>query len=215
MNVMLFIVVLLSSTAGGLASVTYNPSPIEANGQSCQSDVPFEKALLEIENIIEMSIELDEERPSPDPAPSLALNSTVEMLSNQVAEILQGVSNTSQALELAMNEIQKIRQELVTLAGFNNTLQALNETLMQLGQEIIDLRQEIDQPPGNSPQMGLGLSQQQPAESCKAIFENTPTLPSNFYWIGTSNETAVQLYCDMDRECCNTTSGGWTRIQCF
>ena len=47
------------------------------------------------------------------------------------------------------------------------------------------------------------------AVSCSAL----PTsCPSGYYWIRTSNRTAVQVYCDMDRVCgCNAT-GGWTRI---
>ena len=50
--------------------------------------------------------------------------------------------------------------------------------------------------------------QSSPATSCSQL----PTgCPSGNYWIST-NGTAVQVYCDMDRMCgCNTT-GGWTRI---
>ena len=36
--------------------------------------------------------------------------------------------------------------------------------------------------------------------------------PSSYYWVRSSNGTAVQVYCDMDRVCgCNST-GGWTRV---
>jgi len=52
-------------------------------------------------------------------------------------------------------------------------------------------------------------TQSSPAVSCSAL----PTsCPSGYYWIRTSNGSAVQVYCDMDRVCgCNVT-GGWTRI---
>ena len=48
-----------------------------------------------------------------------------------------------------------------------------------------------------------------PAVSCSAL----PTsCPSGYYWVRSSNESAVQVYCDMNRVCgCNDT-GGWTRV---
>ena len=54
-----------------------------------------------------------------------------------------------------------------------------------------------------------GLTQASPVASCSAL----PTsCSSGYYWIGSSNGTAVQLYCDMNRVCgCNST-GGWTRV---
>ena len=55
----------------------------------------------------------------------------------------------------------------------------------------------------------LGQTQASPVASCSALFENCP---SDYYWVGSSNGTAVQVYCDMDRVCgCNST-GGWTRV---
>ena len=55
----------------------------------------------------------------------------------------------------------------------------------------------------------LGQTQASPVASCSALFANCP---SDYYWVGSSNGTAVQVYCDMDRVCgCNST-GGWTRV---
>jgi len=51
--------------------------------------------------------------------------------------------------------------------------------------------------------------QTSPAASCSAI---STSCPSGYYWIRSSNGSAVQVYCDMDRVCgCNST-GGWARI---
>ena len=48
-----------------------------------------------------------------------------------------------------------------------------------------------------------------PASSCKDIPQDSP---SGEYWIQNNNSSSpIQLYCDMDRTCCNTT-GGWTRV---
>jgi len=38
------------------------------------------------------------------------------------------------------------------------------------------------------------------------------TCPTGYYWLRSSNGTAVQVCCDTDRVCgCNST-GGWTRV---
>jgi len=52
-------------------------------------------------------------------------------------------------------------------------------------------------------------TQASPVASCSAL----PTsCSSDYYWVRSSNGTAVQVYCDMDRVCgCNNT-GGWTRV---
>ena len=52
-------------------------------------------------------------------------------------------------------------------------------------------------------------AQSSPAASCSTL----PTsCPSGYYWVRSSNGSAVQVYCDMNRVCgCNDT-GGWTRV---
>ena len=53
------------------------------------------------------------------------------------------------------------------------------------------------------------LTQSSPATSCSAL----PTAcPSDYYWVRSSNGSAVQVYCDMDRVCGCSGSGGWTRV---
>lgn len=48
-----------------------------------------------------------------------------------------------------------------------------------------------------------------PIASCSAL---STTCPSDYYWVRSSNGSAVQVYCSMDRVCgCNIT-GGWTRV---
>ena len=48
-----------------------------------------------------------------------------------------------------------------------------------------------------------------PAASCSAL----PTsCPSGYYSVRSSNGSAVQVYCDMDRVCGCSGNGGWTRV---
>ena len=59
-----------------------------------------------------------------------------------------------------------------------------------------------------------GQVQENPASSCLDVSQCNPQLPSEHYWIASSNGTAVRVYCDMTRECsCSSASvGGWSRV---
>ncbi len=59
-----------------------------------------------------------------------------------------------------------------------------------------------------------GQVQENPASSCLEVSQCNPQLPSEHYWITSSNGTAVRVYCDMTRECsCSSASvGGWSRV---
>ena len=48
-----------------------------------------------------------------------------------------------------------------------------------------------------------------PAASCSEISANCT---SGYYWVRSSNGTAVQVYCDMDRRCGCTSTRGWVRV---
>ena len=55
----------------------------------------------------------------------------------------------------------------------------------------------------------VGQTQANPAASCSEI----PTsCSSGYYWVSSSNETAVQVYCDTQRVCGCSNTAGWTRI---
>ena len=53
-------------------------------------------------------------------------------------------------------------------------------------------------------------SENNPATSCKAIYECDPSSPSGYYWINGATGP-VQLYCLMDINNCGGTTGGWMR----
>ena len=59
-----------------------------------------------------------------------------------------------------------------------------------------------------------GQVQENPASSCLEVSQCNPQLPSEYYWITSSSGAAVQVYCDMTRECsCSSASvGGWSRV---
>ena len=59
--------------------------------------------------------------------------------------------------------------------------------------------------------LNCGLLITFPAASCATILLFAPSLPSGYYWIKSSNGSAVRVYCDMTRSCGNIT-GGWMRV---
>ena len=60
------------------------------------------------------------------------------------------------------------------------------------------------------PQLNLGgNSETNPAASCSELLDRGRN--SGYYWIRANGNSAVEVYCDMNRRCCNS-SGGWTRV---
>ena len=59
----------------------------------------------------------------------------------------------------------------------------------------------------------LGQLEHCPAASCSDIVAKSQVLRSSgYHWIISSNGTAVQVYCDMDRVCGCHSTGVWTRV---
>ena len=64
------------------------------------------------------------------------------------------------------------------------------------------------------PCLSRGQIWEKPAVSCLEVAQCNSQLPSEYYWITSSNGTAIQVYCDMTRKCsCSTAAvGGWSRV---
>ena len=178
----LFVLVLLAGFAsqGGRASVTYQPTPLKGDGQGCPSDENMAQAIENFHSLIEERVETES---TPETRLLTELNTAVETLSQEVAEL----SINSLTANETLTELNQEVAELSTATTLTEVLQVINEP---------------------------GLTRVLPAESCSEIFDSKPDLPSGNYWITSSNETAVQLYCNniMARRCCGETIGGWTRV---
>ena len=57
----------------------------------------------------------------------------------------------------------------------------------------------------------LGQDQENPAASCQKIVECNSSASSGDYWLRSGNGSAVQMFCNMTRRCCNS-AGGWARV---
>ena len=104
-----------------------------------------------------------------------------------VAVVLNPVLNSSQQVESLEMEVERLQLSL------NETVKEIRVTIRQHTELLHKLT------------LGSIIN---PARSCSEILPVHSV--SGEYWIQTSN-TPVQVYCDMNRTCCNST-GGWTRV---
>ena len=56
-----------------------------------------------------------------------------------------------------------------------------------------------------------GGCRENPARSCLQIASDNSSALSGLYWVENSDGSAVRVFCDMNRHCCNST-GGWVRV---
>ena len=71
--------------------------------------------------------------------------------------------------------------------------------------------------PSDSQSLGLWHtnSEDEPAESCNAIFANDTNAPSGYYWIKVSSGSPIRVYCKMQDATCDNLTGGWMRVAYF
>ena len=65
-----------------------------------------------------------------------------------------------------------------------------------------------------APELSCSItSQDNPADSCQAIYRCDPTAPSGYYWVRTDRvHGPQQVYCEMNTAQCGDITGGWTRV---
>ena len=87
-------------------------------------------------------------------------------------------------------------------------LQQLSILQNQLLSDNTVLLQQLSILHGHTEQLLLGQSSSNPAASCAAL---PPSSHSGYYWVRTSNGSAVSVYCDMTLSCGGVT-GGWIKM---
>ena len=121
---------------------------------------------------------------------------------------------------IAIAEISKLKSEAtISTSSLHQLIMELNESIssvsLVLNQDSAVLSQEVIQNisalNNTLTYLFQGKSQVLPAPSCAAILLVNPSSPSGYYWITSSDGSAVRVYCDMTRSCGNIT-GGWTRV---
>ena len=56
-----------------------------------------------------------------------------------------------------------------------------------------------------------GTSEDEPANSCREIYDCDSTTPSGNYWVRRTTGGAVEVFCDMQTTNCGNINGGWMR----
>ena len=88
----------------------------------------------------------------------------------------------------------------IELSDLENNLKSTMKRLLKPIQTQLDYHLPPPQP----------NSEDNPAESCKAIYDMYTNAPSGHYWIKTSS-SPVRVYCKMNATCENL-KGGWMRV---
>ena len=98
-----------------------------------------------------------------------------------------GPPGTATCTEQLKEDVERLREELRTLSFCNTSCT-----------------------PQSRPQCA-GTTVDNPATSCKEIYNCDPNSPSGNYWISTDS-VPQEVYCEMRATQCGNIAGGWTRV---
>ena len=120
------------------------------------------------------------------------LSMSLDELELEVDQIQETQLNTSESIHMFFEELDLNTDQL------NSSIETISGDLIAIEgktQLLIDYFQ-------------IGQSEENPSPSCAAL---RGLSPSGYYWVRTSNGSAVHVYCDMTRSCGGVT-GGWVRV---
>ena len=113
------------------------------------------------------------------------------------------------SIEQAIERLENKFNEKMADSKPEQNLTSIMERLLKPIKEQLDYHLP---PPPQPTQPSIENSEDNPAESCKALYYGYPESPSGYYWIKPSSDsTAIRVYCKMDASCGNMT-GGWMRV---
>ncbi len=92
-------------------------------------------------------------------------------------------------------------QKQKAIEGMNEVISSNDILASQLKQQVSMLKKGLKCGPYNT-------TSSIPAKSCRALPKRSP---SGYYWVASSNHSAIRVYCDMTRTCGSIT-GGWMRV---
>ena len=145
-----------------------------------------------------------------DPSIKLQLQQINDNISSDLnISINNQLSMSLDELELEVDQIQETQL---------NTSESLHMLFKQLNLNTDQLNSSIEAISGDSiaiedktqlliDYFQIGQSEDDPSPSCAAL---RGLSPSGYYWVRTSNGSAVRVYCDMTRSC--GVTGGWVRV---
>ena len=129
------------------------------------------------------------------------INSSQQMSSEQLLQEISAIDTRTQQINSSQ---EMFSQELLQdISELNSRIEQVNTSLLE---EVNDVQTQAQETVDRLEV--LGELPTFPASSCAAILA---TLPSGFYYVRSSNGSAVRVYCDMTLSCGGVT-GGWMRV---
>ena len=124
----------------------------------------------------------------------------------EINSAISRINKTDDTLALENGLIAKKDKLYAIESNLTSTMERLLKPIQQQLNYHLPL-------PSDSQSLGLWQtnSENEPAESCKAVFANDSNAPSGYYWIKVSSGSPIRVYCKMDATCGNLT-GGWMRV---
>ena len=116
------------------------------------------------------------------------------------------VSSLKSKLDIPSDESGRSYEEL--LNSISLLQETLNSSIVLANQRYEVLESKTQQLLSTLDSLGQPYS---PAASCAVLLDFFPSSPSGHYWVRSSNDSAVHVYCDMTRSCGNII-GGWMRV---
>ena len=141
----------------------------------------------------------------------------VQVVYSQVDPVIGTCSNTVMVMtkEEMKREIRaQVADALANGESLNcNSTETTNsniyEAIENLGQEINNKLEVITRK--LSSLHILGMTASHPATSCQEIYNLNPNTPSGYYWLQSTNDSAVHVYCVMTLTC-KGVGGGWMQV---
>ena len=121
---------------------------------------------------------------------------SLDELELEVDQIQETQLNTSESLHMLFKQLNLNTDQL------NSSIEAIGgdtTAIEDKTQLLIDYFQ-------------IGQFEENPSPSCAAL---RGLSPSGYYWVRTSNGSAVRVYCDMTRSCGGVTGGSYHFTNCL
>ena len=120
------------------------------------------------------------------------LSMSLDELELEVDQIQETQLNTSKSLHMLFKELDLNTDQL------NSSIETISGDIFAIKNKTQLLINYLQ----------IGQSEENPSPSCAAL---RGLSSSGYYWVRTSNGSAVRVYCDMTRSCGGVT-GGWVRV---
>ena len=136
-------------------------------------------------------------------------NASLDVLHQQINDLASTLNTSIEQIQIREDEKQQ-----KTNASLDVLHQQINDLASTLNTSIeqIQIREDekLQKTNASLDVLSKKINSFHPA-SCAAILQLYPSSPSGYYWIRSSNSSAVHVYCNMTLSCGNIT-GGWMRV---